>query len=239
MKQLGKTAQWSQGNASNPATGSPWNDGELLCLLRLLVELAEAAKGTRYCDPRYQDAEGLAASVLFHGLSAAYLNRSTKLSDFPGGGIDFFAPGSVVVLARAALESFLVFHLIFIHPESEEERELRYFSWKLGGHLERRDLPFSSDEARKAKSEDEKKIVELEIRIRSNPLWIRLAECHQRQFIKGEWREDLSSNKSRRLSWTEIGQMANLSRLICKHYYQYACGWAHSGSLTAVERENR
>src|SRR3990172_5091399 len=107
-------------------------------LLKVLIEVTEANKGVvAGHDDRVLDAEGLALKFVFHAASALYLYRSTSLPEF---GASFFDPGSVNVLSRTALETFLVFNYVFVEPQSDEERDCRYMTWVLGGYLEREEL---------------------------------------------------------------------------------------------------
>jgi len=92
-------------------------------LLETLIKVAEANKGTALGeDDRLLEAEGLCKKFIGHSASSLYLFGSTTL---PGvkvtdRGIGFFDPGSINVLGRAALESFLVFHYVFVEPRSND-----------------------------------------------------------------------------------------------------------------------
>ena len=206
------------------------SEEHLMCLMNFLVDLVEDAKGTSHSDERYQDAEGLALKVFYHAASALYLFRSTTLSDFPGRRISFFDPASFAVLTRAALETFLTFYLVFVHPDSDEEFEFRYFSWKRHGLLDRQDFPVFTQQGRASQSRGAEIVEEYEERLRGNPIIQRLLSQHGDRLAKETWRMDMSP-RIRRLSWPDIGQMAGLSALLSRHAYSYLCGWAHSGSL--------
>ena len=104
-------------------------------LLRTLLQVTEANKGTKTDDnPCFFDAEGLAIKFFFHASSALFLYRSTSLPDFK---VRFIDSGSINVICRAALETFLVFHHLFVEPRSDEDRDCRYMAWVLGGYLVR------------------------------------------------------------------------------------------------------
>ena len=120
-------------------------------MLESLIEVTEANKGVAAGhDDRILDAEGLALKFVFHAASALYLYRSTTVPEI---GASFFDPGSVNVLCRAALETFLVFHYVFVEPQLDDDRDCRYIGWVLAGYLERQKLPVWSAEARAVAAE--------------------------------------------------------------------------------------
>ena len=194
------------------------NEEELMRLMHLLVDLAEDAKGTGHTDERYQDAEGLGLKVFCHVASALYLSRSTTLLDFPGVRVSFFDPASFAVLTRAAMEAFLTFHLVFVHPESEAEFEFRYCAWKRFGLLERQSFPVSTEEGRALQEQEAAIIREYEEQLRASAIVQGLPPKQKRRLDGEVWRWDLFSNK-KRLSWPDIGEMAGLSRVYASHLY--------------------
>ena len=100
-----------------------------LLLLNLFYQAIEESKGIPTGrDNRLLEAEALATKFFFHSASALYLSRGTNIKDFPSMEIGFFDPASIHILARAALETFLIFHYLFIAPENSEEQDFRYWA---------------------------------------------------------------------------------------------------------------
>jgi len=115
---------------------------EYIKLLEILIRVAEANKGqVAGIDDRILDAEGLLLKFFGHTASFLYLYKSTTLPDIH---VSFFDSASIDVLARAALETLLVFHYVFEAPTSEEEKDFRYIAWSLAGLLERQNFPAQS-----------------------------------------------------------------------------------------------
>jgi len=86
-------------------------------LLRVFLRAVEGNKGLPAGeDDRILDAEGLALKFFGHASTAFYIYQGTFL---PDSGAKFIDSASINVLGRAALETFLVFHHVFVAPTSE------------------------------------------------------------------------------------------------------------------------
>src|SRR3972149_10962802 len=117
------------------------NEQEYMDLLDLLYKVVEANRGPLDgYDARFSDAEGLATKFFFHAASVLYLSRRTNIPDFPSAPLKFLDPASIDVLARAAFETFLAFHYVFVAPISSEEKDYRYWAWRAAGLAERQNI---------------------------------------------------------------------------------------------------
>lgn len=202
-------------------------------LLETLIKVAEANKGvTLGEDNRLLEAEGLCKKFIGHAASALYLFRSTTLPSVKvtDRGISFFDSGSINVLGRAALESFLVFHYVFIEPRSDDEKDFRYYLWLHASYLDRQKFPTRSEDGKKQLN-DEKKIIDaLKEKINNNSVFKQLDEKKKKKLVeKGQWRLQ---------SWTDIGVAAGLSEILAKQYYGHLCAYAHSGCQSAQQVGN-
>lgn len=205
-------------------------------LLETLIKVVEANKGTALGeDYRLLDAEGLCKKFIGHAASALYLFRSTTLPSVKvtERGISFFDSGSINVLGRAALESFLVFHYVFVEPRSDDEKDFRYYLWLLASYIDREKFPSRSGEGKKQLN-DEKKIIDaLKEKINNNSIFKQLDKEKKvkllRKIEKGEWRLQ---------SWSNIGLSAGLSEILAKQYYGHLCAYAHSGCQSAQQVGN-
>lgn len=201
-------------------------------LIETLIKIGEANKGTNAgADKRFLDAEGLCKKFIGHAASALYLFRNTTLQDVKvtNKGISFFDTASINVLGRAALESFLVFHYVFIASKTADDKDFRYYSWFLANYLERQKFPAQSEEG-KNQLDDEKKIIDdLKTKINNNSVFKQLKEKKKGNLLKGEWRLQ---------SWMVIGDSAGLSKIIAKQFYGHLCNYAHSGCKSAQQVEN-
>jgi hypothetical protein len=193
-------------------------------LLELLIDVVEANKGiVAGQDDRVLDAEGLAVKFVFHAASALYLYRSTTLPEL---NASFFDAGSVNVVSRAALETFLVFHYIFIEPTTDQDRDYRYTAWRLAGLLERQQFPIWSAPAKAALAREANAIGPLMDRLKANATFATLTPKQQKNVLTGQWRLH---------SWTHIGRSAGLHDINAKALYAYLCGYAHAGHLSVLQ----
>lgn len=198
---------------------------EYLKLLETFIKVVEANKGLQAgADDRVLDAEGLALKFFAHACSVIYLYRSTNIPEIMAG---FFDVGSINVLGRAALETFFVFHYVFVHPSSDQERDFRYFSWLLAGLLERQKYSVQSLKGKEQLFAEKKLIAPLQEKLANHPQLLKLSRKQQIKLIeKGEWRIH---------SWKEIGLSAGLDEIHAKEFYYYLCGFAHAGNLSVLQ----
>ena len=198
---------------------------EFLDLLELYIRIVEANKNTTASgDQRILGAEGLAIKLFGHASTVYYIYHDTVL---PISGIRFTDPASINVLARAAFETFLVFHYLFLAPESEEEEDFRYNSWLLAGYIERQAFPIKSPAGKKKLLEEKKLIMPLQAKLRDNEYFKRLPKRQQRTLLeKGRWRLH---------SWKDIALDSGLALSHAQTFYSYLCGYAHAGNLSATQ----
>ena len=214
-------------------------------LLETLIKVAEANKGTALGeDDRLLDAEGLCKKFFGHATSALYLFRSTTLPSIKvtDRGISFFDPGSINVLGRAALESFLVFHYVFVEPRSDDEKDFRYFLWLHASYINRQKCPSRYEEGKKQLNDEKKIIADLKEKINNNSIFQQLDQKKQEKLLKemekGKWRFQWQNGQWKPASWTSIGVSAGLSEIIVKQFYGHLCAYAHSGCQSAQQVGN-
>ena len=148
------------------------------------------------------------------------------------GHINFFDSASINIVSRAAFETFLIFHHIFIQPTSIGKRDFRYISWVLSGLIERQNFPILSQKGKK-QIEHEKEIIDTCIdRLKTNKHFAALSPKQKRTIIeKGNWRF---------LSWADLAVKAGLDATHGTSFYKYLCGYAHSSNLSVLQiREAR
>lgn len=203
------------------------SEQEYMRLLHLLGGVVEANKGPLTGDDdRFWCAEGLATKFFLHAASVLYLSRETNISDFPSAPLQFDDPASIDVLARAALETFLTFHYIFVAPKTPEEQNFRYWAWKAAGLTERQSSPVSIEEHRQKLAEEKKEIDELHSKLRSNATFQQLTKRQQKDVLKGKWKLP---------SWREIAEDAGLAIVLSSNMYRHLSGYAHSSSLSVLQ----
>lgn len=200
-------------------------ESDYISLLKVFAHVLEANKGTIMgSDDKILDAEGLAAKCFFHASSFLYLLRSTNVPEL---GISFFDPASMNVVARAALESFLVFHYVFVEPDTEEDKDFRYLSWKLADLKERQKYEAMSPQGKVKQEQEQKAIEEIIKKISTNQYYTQIKSKHQRDILGGRaWRLK---------SWIDIGLSTGLSEDYAISCYRFLCSYAHAGSMSVLQ----
>lgn len=87
-----------------------------------------------------------------------------------GKEIGFIDQGSIFILARAAIENFLVLHRIFSSPP--EQAKFRHALWQYAGLADRASLTTSTDEGRIKQASAKTQMAELLEVIEASPLLI-------------------------------------------------------------------
>jgi len=204
------------------------NKKDYLELLKIYIQVVEANKGVASVgDDRILDAEGLALKFFGHAVSLYYLYRGINVPDHGLGITDFIDPPSINVVGRAAIETFLTFHYVFVEPKTNEDKDFKYFTWELAGLIERQGFTVHSA-AGKKKLKEEKQLIEvLKNKLKKNSVFDSLSDKQKRRIVaRGDWRFN---------SWREIILSAGLSQIHAESFYRYLCGYAHSGNLSILQ----
>lgn len=195
--------------------------------MRLFVEMLQAQKGVQLCDRRWIDCEPLAVKVFFHAASAYHLAEGTQLEALLGEAAHFVDHASIMVLARAALEAYLVFCYVFVQPESPDDFEFRYSTWKLSGLATRETFPAQLEESRRQIAEEKRLNEELRDRIRQTRRFQDLSNRQKREVLEGrKWRFE---------SWVAIAQAAGFGEQYSRFLYSLLSSYAHSDGLSALQ----
>ncbi|MEA1997103.1 MAG: hypothetical protein U9N45_05665 [Gemmatimonadota bacterium] len=198
-----------------------FTERDYINLLKAAIKTGKAAKGTEVeKDDRMLDAEGLFLKYFEHASSAFYLSRRTHISELD---IDLFDIGSVNILAKASLETFLVFYFIFVIPETEEEKDFRYWSWILGGLLEKQKCIKLSSEDRSLLDKQKELIDEVKKKLTGNPGYPEFSDRQQKKLLeKGDWKLQEP--------WCKIGISAGLNERLARMVNEILCEFVHSKS---------
>ena len=165
---------------------------------------------------------------VFGHLSSLYMLRmGTRIKITDQSGINYVDVGSISVLARAAFETYLTFHFIFIDPASAEESRFRFDCWDLAGYLERLKHPTMSQEAKEKQSQELAQAEKTKAEIQVSPFYGNLSDKQRKALLKGEWKLHRS--------WHELAIRAGFGEAYFKSTYAYLCGHAHSGRVSVMQ----
>jgi hypothetical protein len=200
------------------------NADECLKLLDSLCQAIDANRGPASTEREWY-AHNLANKFLNHCFFAIYLTYNRNQFKLPSKAIELSGLSSIDVLVRASIEAFLTFHYVFYSPKNDEEKNYKYWAYRLAGHMERKNIPILSPEYKQKIDEDNNAIIDFSTKLASNSSFNSLASRQRNRTLKGGWRL---------LNWKDIALDANLSKMIA-HYYGHLCGFAHSSSLSVLQ----
>lgn len=198
-------------------------------MLEIFLRCTEALKDKTFPNGlAWQvDAENLALKLFFHLGSVFKLQEGTtlpKIANVIPNYVDF---PSISTLTRAAFETFLCFHFIYVQARTMDEKEFRHSVWKLGGFLDRQRFVVTTAEGR-AKIHEEKLLMEkLKKKIETDPTYLKLPTPRQKDAIKGKWRLGKQ--------WVDIAENSGTHKQFFISLYAYLSSFAHSGHLGLLQ----
>lgn len=136
-------------------------------LLDLFIRLVESQAGRKIesGDEWLNDAQVLATKLFRHLVSMQTLAAGATVEHDGIRALFFVDHASVKVVARAALETYLVF--FYLYGNSDQSlSEFRHKTWCLGGLVDRQQFHVSTEEGREVLAREKKQIEELKSKIR-------------------------------------------------------------------------
>lgn len=188
-------------------------------LLELTYEVVQALKGKKVDDERSPYVQHLAFKLYSHATSSIWLYHGTKsLVPRSTNGSDFIDNGSIVVLARSALETYLSFYEVFIEPSNDDEFEFSYCLWNLSGKILLEDYEPLADTHLDKLETIYKEIEDLRNRITKTQKYKDITDKQQIQVLKGK------RLRGRR----DVAKLAGFSPYFIDMVYKYYSGYVHS-----------
>ncbi|HBO3957639.1 DUF5677 domain-containing protein [Pseudomonas aeruginosa] len=203
--------------------------GDFDILLSLMVRMVQAQAGNDIPpgDEWINDAQVLANKLFMQLCSARSLLNATEVTLADGQGASFLDHSSVSILARACLESYIVFHWIF-QSDDRELRRFRHSIWRLGGLLDRVGTHPSTEDSRRKVAQTILEADELRTEIEASPYLSRSYTSKQcRKVLDGDWRIGWS--------WTDGAVQAGFNRKFFENVYGHLCGYAHSSFISTLQ----
>ena len=202
--------------------------------LELFIQLVESqnGKGIEAGEEWLNDAQVLATKLFQHLVSMQCLSMGSTVETQDIARVHFIDHASVKVIARAALETYLVFFFIYGEPDqhgkiNRELSKFRHNTWHLGGLVDRQRYVVNSEEGREALAVEERAIGLLRSEIEASPYLSTFGAKHRRQLSNGIWRAGLS--------WSGLGVKAGFHEDYFRNIYNYLCGYSHSSYASALQ----
>ncbi len=215
----------ADGNAAVTQAGT----SESRTLLHLTVQLIEsqAGKVIPVSLSWMNDAQVLARKFYYHLASLHVLVQPVEVV-MPQGSASHIDHGSVLILARAALETYLTFAHVY-GCSGPDLREFRHLTWHCAGLQDRQELQASARKAEnRQKLADERVAIEaLRVAMQTHGKWAKHHAKDRKAFLKGDWRAGRG--------WASIGVEAGFHPVHIRDLYSYLCGYSHASWLSILQ----
>ena len=137
------------------------------------------------------------------------------------------------VVLRSQLETFLMYHYIYINPSNDELKQLRYYAWIYSSLLQRQGFPSKTSFAKEQKKKDAAEMKKIQSIISKLTSFKELSDKQQKAlFERGSGK--LFMHWSAILEETGFSENHSFSTL-----YNYLSMYSHSEGLSAIQlRDN-
>ncbi len=199
-------------------------------LIDFTYKVVQSLKGMEYTESEHIDVcELLTMKLYCHATTINYLRNGTQLnlSDFDEQ-VTIFDFSSIMVLARAVIETYLTLYEVFFEPQTEDELNYRANVFKLSALITWENFRPNDP---KVEHEDLVKkniaeIISLRNRIKNTQAFQSLDHNQQPQALKGRIMP--------RRDFTVRAKAAGLGEKTAERMYAYLSSYLHSDSVSAV-----
>ena len=197
-------------------------------LLGLMMRLIDSQAGTDIPpgDAWRKDAQALGIKLFRHLVSMQTLAQGATIQRRDGTSIMHIDHGSIVVLARAALETYLVWHYLYGQPANSNGR-YRHLTWKLGGLMDRQGLHTLSQKGLDVQDKELIQVESLREEIRTFAEFQALNPKHQKRLLAGDWKIVLDT--------ADLAVAAGFHGAYFKNVYSFLCGYSHASYISALQ----
>lgn len=212
-----------------PLSGSQRDpEQDFATITELFASMIEAQEGQELSpdDAWINHAQILAMKLFKQACSVRVIINPTRV-DFEGGKhVVYVDHSSATILARACLETYIVFHWIF-QSKDPALRRFRHGVWRLGGLMDRLKLHPSTEQAREAIGRTRLQAAEQIAEIEASPYLGDYRPEQAKRLLKGDWRVGWS--------WTDEAVRAGFHKKYFQNVYSHFCGYAHSSYISSMQ----
>lgn len=196
-----------------------------------LIELMILVINSRHNSPMIpgmeflNDIQTLSLKLFKQLCSTKTISTGCVFQSKTGLAYEFIDQGSVSILARASIETFLTLHWLF--SGDLELSRFRHRVWQYAGLADRVGHTATSDEGRAKQASAREQQAELLPFIQSSDHLKAYTAKQIDQLLKGNWRVGWS--------WGEEAERAGFHRKYFDNVYSYLCGYSHSNYISAMQ----
>lgn len=203
-------------------------DADYSALLDLFVRLVASQAGVENEEGSacLKDAQVLATKLFRHLVSMRALAAGATVETAGGLSVFFIDHASVKVVARAAIETYLVFFYLY-GTADQSLSKFRHKTWQLGGLSDRQQYHVSTQEGHEVLAREIKQIEALRLEIERHPQIANYTDRQRKKLLNGDWRIGKG--------WADLGAHAGFHGKYFDNIYGYLCGYSHSSYLSALQ----
>jgi len=197
-------------------------------LLDLMIRLVDSQAGQKIYneDAWLNDAQTLSIKLFRHLVSMQTCSDGATVEHEGNPVIWFIDHASIKVIARAALETYLVF--FYIYGQSDKElSKFRHETWVLGGLKDRQKMHTSIEEHKEKLNQEKQQIDKLQLEIEASPYIEDFTNKQRKQLLDGNWKIGNG--------WSSLGVAAGFHETYFNNIYSYLCGYSHSSYISALQ----
>lgn len=197
-------------------------------LLDIMVRLVESQSGQQIASGEEwrNDAQTLALKLYRHLVSMHNLSEGATVNCSNGLQLHHIDHASIIVIARAALETYLVWHYLYGQPERKLSR-FRYLTWRLGGLMDRQMLLPVSQTAMEVQAKELVEIEALRAEIETFSQFQEFTQKQKRKLLAGDWKIALGTS--------DLALAAGFHGSYFSNVYGYLCGYSHASYISALQ----
>ena len=197
-------------------------------LLDLFIQLVQSQAGKKIdsSEEWLNDAQTLSVKLFRHLVSMQMLAAGATVTQNNIPTVFFVDHASVKVVARAALETYLVFFYLYGSADHAAS-EFRHKTWRLGGLVDRQQYHISTAEHRQVLVSEKQQIDALQSELKAAPQLHTYTLKQRSKLLEGDWRIGNG--------WSNLGVQAGFHEQYFKNTYSYLCGYSHSSYLSALQ----
>ena len=203
------------------------NEKDFKDLFYLLAEMVEAQAGLPIAEGLawQNDRQILARKFLYHLSTVNTILHGTAI-DVGSRTAHFVDHGSIIVLARAVIENFIVFAHVFGSSDVEQSR-FKHMVWKYCGLKDRQRRVAITEEGRVTLAAERSRIAILLSEIKEHSIFKTFSNGKKKSIVNGDWAGGLK--------WHELAAEVGLNQRYFRNVYSYLCDYSHTSYAAVLQ----
>ncbi len=197
-------------------------------------------KGKNYPNRAYMDASMLQQMIFAKTL---HIRKMFEGIDYDGGKLGklntIIDPTNIGILIRNVYETISTFHLIYVKPNSDEERELLYNLWVIAGLKYRQRFSYTTEENEAKKREEGQEIETKKQWILNSSIFKNLDEQNQKKILNVIRQKDykiiFEDAEVKVYNWSNIHEVLQLNQVLYENMYTYFSLFSHPSNVSVFQ----